>query len=278
MSDQPPNGFTQSGFQLAAGVPARYEASVAPLMAPFVEALISAAVHSGDSVLDVACGTGFAARAAARAVGEQGRVAAIDINAGMLAVARSQPVASGPMIDWRQGSALELPYDEGSFDAVIAQQGLQFFPDPAKGLREMQRVLRRGGVLAATVWAPVERSPYLSAQRSLLMDSVALSPAIFEQACPSGGELTLRAWALAAELADVEVRAVERVVLFPPLDEYIASHLHALPWSTPFFELDQSTQSAAIARMVDALSAFVNPDGTASLPTTSLLLTATRPA
>ena len=64
-------------------------------------------------------------------VGASGHVAAIDVNAAMLEVARRVDPPAGAPIAWEQASALELPYDEGSFDVVLCQLGLQFFPDPA---------------------------------------------------------------------------------------------------------------------------------------------------
>jgi ubiquinone/menaquinone biosynthesis C-methylase UbiE len=154
-------GERGGGFQLAGDAPERYERILAPIMAPFVEALVDAAVTgTGASVLDVACGTGFAARAAMARVGPAGRVVGIDINRGMLEVAESL----APEIEWRAGSADNLRFGDGEFDAVICQQGLQFFPDPATMMAEAARVVRLGGRVAVTVWAPHERSPYFDAQ------------------------------------------------------------------------------------------------------------------
>jgi ubiquinone/menaquinone biosynthesis C-methylase UbiE len=112
-------------------------------------------VRDGDRVLDVACGTGVVARAAADRVGSGGRVAGLDLNPAMLAVARSQSA----QVDFVQGSAAALPFDEGSFDAVLCQLGLQFFPDRAKALRQMNRVLDRGGRLGLSVYGPIEHNP-----------------------------------------------------------------------------------------------------------------------
>lgn len=114
-----------SGFQVGLGVPDHYDAYVAPLMKPFIAALIAAVVRPGQRVLDVACGTGFVTRAAGSVVGSSGSISAVDINPGMIEKARQQ-FASGN-VEWHVGSALELPFEDESFDAVICQQGLQFF-------------------------------------------------------------------------------------------------------------------------------------------------------
>jgi ubiquinone/menaquinone biosynthesis C-methylase UbiE len=85
----------------------------------------AAGIQSGERVLDVACGTGVLARAVAERVGPSGAVIGVDINEGMLAVARRK----APAIAWKQGRAEALPLDSESFDAVVSQFGLMFFQD-----------------------------------------------------------------------------------------------------------------------------------------------------
>lgn len=110
-----------------------------------------ASLGSGEQVLDLACGTGSVARQVAPIVGERGKVSALDINPGMLAVARSLDPPDGATIEWLQGDALALQFPDGAFDIVLCQQGLQFFADRARGLREMRRVLVAGGRTAISV-------------------------------------------------------------------------------------------------------------------------------
>ena len=99
-------------------------------------------------MLDVACGTGIVARLAAQQVGTTGLVTGVDLNPGMLEVARAHTPTSGAAVDWREGDAGALPCDDASYDVVLCQQGLQFFPDQPRALREMHRVLVSGGRLA----------------------------------------------------------------------------------------------------------------------------------
>jgi ubiquinone/menaquinone biosynthesis C-methylase UbiE len=114
----------------------------------------AARVKSGDRVLDVACGTGVLATEARARVGERGRVSGLDAGAGMLVVAERL----APSIDWRLGTADALPYDADSFDAVVSQFGLMFFPDRPAALREMVRVLAPDGRVAVAVWESLDRS------------------------------------------------------------------------------------------------------------------------
>jgi SAM-dependent methyltransferase len=244
-------------------------------MHPFVETLIERVVRPGDAILDVACGTGFATRAAVAAVGPTGSVAAIDVNPGMVAEARSHPVGHGVPVDWREASALDLPFPTASFDSVICQQGVQFFPDPVAGLTEMRRVLRPNGRAGVTVWAPIDRSPYITAQLALLEAHVGVGLSGANPPCPPGGEAALLDWATRANCPNAHVEAIERLIHLPNLAAHIPNHLAALPWSAPFFALAAEVQAAAITSMMTALAEYVDANGDAAIPTTSLLLTFT---
>ena len=110
-----------------------YERYVARyILGPWAPLLVDAArVATGERVLDVACGTGVVARVAAKRVGPAGRVVGVDLNPGMIGVARSLPAPVGATIEWLERSALDLRLENARFDVVLCQQGLQFFPDKA---------------------------------------------------------------------------------------------------------------------------------------------------
>ena len=144
-------------FQLTAELAEAYEAHFVPaFFAQWVPPLLDAAgVAAGQRVLDVACGTGIVARTAAGRVGPGGTVTGLDLNEAMLAVARRVR----PDLTWRQGDAAALPFESGTFDAVLSQMALMFFPDPAGALREMARVARPGGAVAVLIPAGTDRNP-----------------------------------------------------------------------------------------------------------------------
>jgi ubiquinone/menaquinone biosynthesis C-methylase UbiE len=114
----------------------------------------AACIQPGQRVLDVACGTGVLTQHIASAVGKHGFVAGLDAGRGMLAVAREL----SPSIEWQEGIAESLPYDDISFDAVVSQFGLMFFHDRRAALQEMLRILVPGGWMAVAVWESLENS------------------------------------------------------------------------------------------------------------------------
>jgi ubiquinone/menaquinone biosynthesis C-methylase UbiE len=152
--------FAQLGF------PEMYErALVRPLFQPWAEDMIRrVGIAPGERVLDIACGTGIAARLAKQYAGSKGRVVGVDVNPGMLSVARSV----APDIEWREGDAAALPVGANElYDVVICQQGLQFFPQRGAAVAEMHRVLTVGGRLGVSTWRSDEEMPVLRELRSI---------------------------------------------------------------------------------------------------------------
>jgi SAM-dependent methyltransferase len=135
-----------------------YEAFLVPgLMTPWAEVTVSSAqIREGASVLDVACGTGIAARYAARRSGIHGRVVGVDTDSGMLEVAKSVSIKEGLSIEYEYGSVSQLPFESESFDAVLCLQGLQYFPDRLQALSELRRVLRTGSTLVVVTWSEIQ--------------------------------------------------------------------------------------------------------------------------
>jgi SAM-dependent methyltransferase len=119
----------------------RYSALLAPKLADF------AGVGSGQRVLDVGCGPGALTSELVERVGVSG-VSAVDPSEQFVAAARERHLG----VDVRRGAAEELPFADGEFDAALAQLVVHFMADPVRGLAEMARVTRAGGVVSACVW------------------------------------------------------------------------------------------------------------------------------
>lgn len=149
-----------------ASFPEMYERHlVGPLFQPWAEMTVDELKLSpGDRLLDIACGTGIVARVAKRRVGDDALIVGIDLSPDMLAVAR----AVAPGIDWREGNASALPlHDEERFDAVVCQQGLQFFPDKSAAAAQMRRALAQGGKVAVATWRSEDEVPFFRALRQV---------------------------------------------------------------------------------------------------------------
>jgi SAM-dependent methyltransferase len=258
-----------SGFQVGASAPSYYESHVARFMAPFIEVLVGATVMSGQSVLDVACGTGLATRAAATAAGSGALVEGSDLNPAMLAQAQVISDDIGAQIRWSEASALALPHADQSFDTVICQQGLQFFPDPGAGIREMARVTRDGGRIGVTVWSADEPSPFIERETQMLARYGGGAQAEYAVAIEQ-----LSGWFDDGRVDDASIELITADVDLPPVLTYVPKHLKALPWSASFFDLPAEQQLAALHELDAELAQYRIADGL-RIPFSSYLATAT---
>jgi ubiquinone/menaquinone biosynthesis C-methylase UbiE len=146
---------------LLTGTPAElYEQYAVPAtMRPNAERLINyGRPRPGERVLDLATGTGIIARLVAPRVAPGGSVVGLDMNPGMLDVARRVAPADAA-IEWCESSAQTIPYDDAFFDAVFCQYGLMFFPDQLASLREAWRVLVEDGRAIYAVWQEMDKFP-----------------------------------------------------------------------------------------------------------------------
>ena len=180
------------------------------------------------------------ARAAAERVGSAGRVIGVDLNPGMIAVARSLPTPVGASIEWIERSALDLRLRDVSMDVVLCQQGLQFFPDKALAMREMRRVLARGGRLALSVWNGIGlyNSAVGEALTRFVSDEAALQFCASRQV-PTKEELQRLATEAGFGAANVRVSCIN--VHLPRPDKFTLDHLSA----TPLAPLIAATEPAA---------------------------------
>jgi ubiquinone/menaquinone biosynthesis C-methylase UbiE len=148
---------SRSGSFTEVSVPDGYDRfMLGQLFEPWAADLITRAnLKPGCCVLDVASGLGPVARLAAQAAGPAGRVVASDISAAMLALASARPPGPGraAAIEYLQCPASAIAADDDSFDVVLCQHGLQFFPDRATAVAEMRRVARPGGTAVMSTWA-----------------------------------------------------------------------------------------------------------------------------
>jgi len=136
--------------------------TIRTIFQPVTEALIKEAdLMEGETVLDVAGGSGEPSLTIAETVGATGSVTYTDAVAEMVTAAESEAQRRGlTNVTFRQCAADALPFENNSFDAVVCRLGIMFFPDPLAGLREMLRVTKREGMLSLAVWGKSDLNPF----------------------------------------------------------------------------------------------------------------------
>jgi ubiquinone/menaquinone biosynthesis C-methylase UbiE len=196
-----------------------YDRSFGKVSPEFIPTLLRAAnLVAGHRALDVATGTGVAAKAAAEIVGPSGHVVAADISVPILDQARIRLAGRANVsLAIEDGQALTFP--EGSFDAVLCGMGLMLFPDPAQGLIEFHRVLREGGRAAVSVGTTPQRSfvARISAAIARHMPSKAADSTRFFML---GDAKRLEALFEAAGFSAIKATTETRRFPFPSFDAY----------------------------------------------------------
>jgi SAM-dependent methyltransferase len=204
-------------------------------------------------------------------VGPTGQVTGLDLNAGMLAVARSLPRPSGASITWIEGSALAMDFPDASFDAILCQQGFQFFPDKPAALREMRRILVAGGRVLLSVWKTAW--PYNLAVGEALERHVGAEIAAKYRASrvvPDGEEL--RRLLVEAGFRAVQVRPSAMTIRLPPPEKFVLCHLTAMPVAGAVAALSEEGRAALAGQVKLALQPYADSEGVAVPDETNIAL------
>ncbi len=243
---------------------------VTKIFGPWAERVVElAAPAPGEAVLDIACGTG--ARLAAPRVQPGGRVAGLDNDPGMIEVARRLAAERKFDIAWHCDSALALPFTDATFDLCLCLQGPQFVSDPLIGLREIHRVLKTGGRLAASFWAPIEHNKGHHALAQAL-EKQGLAPAL--RPFSLGDPEKAQALFTEAGFRTIALRSEEREASFPSVAAFIAGIAAGAPATRhALAQLDVSRKQEFHADVENILEPFAAPDGL-RLPTRSNIVIA----
>jgi ubiquinone/menaquinone biosynthesis C-methylase UbiE len=230
----------------------------------------AAHLQAGDRVLDVACGTGVLARAAAARVRAGGSVAGVDINPGALSVA----ARVAPEIEWRQGAAESLPYADAAFHAVVSQFGLTFFADRQAALREMMRVLAPGGHLAVAVWGTLDDTPGYAAFVACLQPFIGeQATAVVRSPFALGDPRELSALFATAGMASAVVTSQRGTARFSTLRAWVQTDIKR--WlRIAQVRLDEGQFAALLAEAERALRSFVTANGTVEFAMPAHIVTA----
>jgi SAM-dependent methyltransferase len=237
--------------------------------------LDAAGLESGRRVLDLAAGTGDTSILAARRVGPEGSVLAVDISAAMLREATDAFAREGlTNIETLVCDIVEVDLPPRQFNAAISRFGLMFLTDVVEGMRRIRAALTPSSRLSAVVWSTAERNPFITAALALSGQLGFPIPdgSPFRRVVSLGGPGVFETALRDAGFADVSVRAVPIPREFDSVDaalqsmESTSSVLREL-----LAQLDPSGQESAREQLRRRLSEFVRGDGRCAVPGEALL-------
>lgn len=249
-------------FQIPLETAELYETKFVPALfadwAPHVVAMGD--VCPGQSVLDVACGTGIVARTAAARVAPGGRVVGVDANPAMLTVAERVC----PDVELHEADVADLPFQTGTFDAALCQMALMFFADRERAIGEMGRVVKADGTVVVMVPSRLEAQPAYRLLVELAARHVGPEAVTMLSAYWVCGDLdALCATVRSAGLEVLATRTRMGTARFTSLDEFVTVEVE----STPVRERLSDAEYDALRRQAhDVLAAFVGPGGQAEIP------------
>jgi SAM-dependent methyltransferase len=173
-------------YAFSDSLPVLYDTYMVPLLFEPYAADLAARLRTRSltDVLEVAAGSGVVTRALAATLPATVRIVATDLNPPMLE--RATAVGTSRPVEWRQADAMALPFPNGSFDAVVCQFGVMFFPDKPHAFAEARRVLRPGGVFLFSVWDRIEENEFADVVTAALADIFPDDPPRFLARTPHG--------------------------------------------------------------------------------------------
>jgi ubiquinone/menaquinone biosynthesis C-methylase UbiE len=231
-----------------------YENFMVPILfAPWASVLVQAPdPQPGERVLDVACGTGIVARHVASQLASKGQIIGLDLNPHMLTVARAASEREGLHIDWQEGQAEHLPFQDDSFDLVLCQFGLMFFADRQAALAEMQRVLVPRGRLWLSVWQDLDRHPFYQTLHELIQQRLGMSGV--QDIFALGDAEELRTMLAKAGFEKVEIQPASMTARFPNPEGFLAGEIDVDTAAIPSMQhLDGSARQAITATIYDEM-------------------------
>ena len=171
----------------AGSVPENYDTFMVPMIfGDFAIDLANRAVRTNPKrLLETAAGSGVVTRALAPRLGADARYSVTDLNPPMLARAQAMQPADD-RLDWQVANALDLPFDDGTFDVLLCQFGVMFFPDRVAGYSEARRVLKPGGEFLFNVWDRIETNDFANVVTQSLARVFPGDPPMFLKRTPHG--------------------------------------------------------------------------------------------
>lgn len=263
----------QEDWQVSGDAAEVYEKCFVPaIFGRWVAHMVDVAqLASEDRVLDVGCGTGILARKAADCVASEKQITGLDLNEGMLTVARRLR----PQLDWHHGNAIALPFADASYDVVMSQFALMYFSDRTAALREMLRVLRPEGRLAIAVWGPYERATgYVILTEIVQRRCGHIAADILTAPFALGDKDLLLTLCKSAGIHNAVVALREGTITYPTIEVFVETEVKGSPLESL---LDIKSYQKLMQEAQGNLQQFCTKSGTVIMPMDAFIITATKP-
>ena len=249
-------------------IPENYDRYLGPVsLQPYAEDL-AARLHVAPraAVLELACGTGILTRCLRDRLPADAKLTATDLNQPMMNYAAAK-FAPGESVEWKQADAADLSFGDESFDAIVCQFGVMFFPDKAQAFAEAHRVLRSGGQLLFNVWDSLEYNDFARVGREVVNSFFEHDPPTFYNVPFSSYErepmralledagfadiqfITLPMEAIAPSAADMAIGLVEGNPIIIAIKERTAEKLSTIKDAVARALVDQFGDAPARAKM-----------------------------
>jgi ubiquinone/menaquinone biosynthesis C-methylase UbiE len=238
-------------------IPENYDRYLGPvLFDPYATDLVARlSLPESAAVLELACGTGIVTRRLRDRLGPTARLVATDLNEAMLGYA-ARKFGPEEAVEWKQADATELPFSDQSFDAVVCQFGLMFFPDKGKAVRETFRVLKPGGIFIFSVWDAIEHNDLPHIAHSIISKFFEDNPPDFYDVPFSFHDPeTIRSLVSAAGFKEIELSLLPLPAIAPDAQDAAKGLVHGNPVIAAIKERNESSApeiEAAIAAEVAA--------------------------
>jgi SAM-dependent methyltransferase len=216
---------TDTDTLFAGSIPDLYDTLLVPLIfEPYAQDMAQrVAALNPQRVLETAAGTGVVTRALATALPAAAEIVATDLNQPMLD--RAAAIGTARPVQWRRADAMQLPFDDASFDVVVCQFGVMFFPDKARAYAQARRVLRHGGTFLFNAWDRIEENEFADVVTAALVPLFPADPPRFLARVPHGYhdesaircDLTQGGFTASPQIDSVEARSRAAAPLIPSM-------------------------------------------------------------
>jgi ubiquinone/menaquinone biosynthesis C-methylase UbiE len=249
--------MAESDKVFAGSIPKFYDTLMVPLIfagyAAHMAELVAAS--SPGSVLETAAGSGVVTRALAPKLGAGARYVVTDLNRPMLDYAATRQGVDS-RIEWRQADALDLPFEDASFDVVCCQFGAMFFPDRVAGYAEARRVLRPGGRFVFSVWDRIEENAFADDVTTAVATVFPHDPPRFLARTPHGYHdiALIREDLSRAGFADIEIETRDEVSRAPSARDAAIAYCQGTPLRNEIEARDAGLLQLATERATEAIA------------------------